>query len=69
MFSKVHEIEFAQVQSKVVEKLKEGNDCLTALHKVGRLPLKLGSFILVSLLCYQFRLNKTAGASSIYKFL
>lgn len=30
----VHEIEFAQVQSKVVEKLKEGNDCLTALHKV-----------------------------------
>jgi len=30
----VHEIEFAQVQSKVVENLKQGNDCLTALHKV-----------------------------------
>eukprot|EP00112_Aurelia_sp_Birch-Aquarium-sp1_P020412 Seg526.2 transcript_id=Seg526.2/GoldUCD/mRNA.D3Y31 product="Charged multivesicular body protein 6" protein_id=Seg526.2/GoldUCD/D3Y31 len=30
----VNEIEFAQVQAKVVAGLKEGNDCLTALHKV-----------------------------------
>ncbi|XP_065065678.1 charged multivesicular body protein 6-like [Rhopilema esculentum] len=30
----VHEIEFAQVQAKVVQNLKVGNDCLTALHKI-----------------------------------
>eukprot|EP00794_Sanderia_malayensis_P008832 gene8832-9778_t len=30
----VNEIEFAQVQAKVVEGLKQGNDCLTELHKM-----------------------------------
>ena len=33
-FVQVQDIEFAQIQSKVVEGLKFGNECLDKMHKV-----------------------------------
>lgn len=35
LFSQVQDLEFAQIERKVVEGLKVGNDCLKKMHEVG----------------------------------